>query len=149
MPMAICQPEKAWASHPQGSHMAKLPIVPVSESVGDTIDNTHHLGSSRPNLPSNSSRPLSGLKVIAITHAIAGPATGRTLAEHGASVLQVIFTHGFEHAFVYTYANLGTASTRLNLNRESARSRLWTLVRDCPRLDRQLPRRSDQQIRLF
>ncbi|GFF31192.1 caiB/baiF CoA-transferase family protein DDB_G0269880 [Aspergillus udagawae] len=128
MPMAICQSEVAWTNHPQGSHMAKLPIVPVKEWAGANHD-THRPRPAQPGLPRNPSRPLSGLKVIAITHAIAGPATGRTLAEHGASVLQVMFTHGFEHAFVYTYANLGTASTRLNLNRESDRDRLWTLVR--------------------
>ncbi|KAF3407124.1 Acetyl-CoA:oxalate CoA-transferase [Talaromyces pinophilus] len=129
MPMAICQSEVGWTNHPQGSHMAKLPIVPVEEWAGDNND-AHRPRALDLDFPRNPSRPLSGLKVIAITHAIAGPATGRTLAEHGASVLQVMFTHGFEHAFVYTYANLGTASTRLNLNRESDRTRLWTLVRD-------------------
>jgi crotonobetainyl-CoA:carnitine CoA-transferase CaiB-like acyl-CoA transferase len=52
------------------------------------------------------------------------------LAEHGASVLQIMFTHGFERSFVYTYANLGTASSRLNLHKPSDRERLQTLVKD-------------------
>ena len=54
----------------------------------------------------------------------------RTLAEHGASVLQVIYTHGYEHSLVYTYANLGTASTRLNFNKAADRRRMWPLIAD-------------------
>jgi hypothetical protein len=136
--MAICQTEEGWKAHEQGSHMSKLPIVNV-ERVTNTSNVQHQHSANRVSssetfypsfLPSNPARPLSGLKVIALTHAIAGPGIGRTLAEHGASVLQVMFTHGFEHSFVYTYANLGTASTRLNLHKESDRSRLWMLVKD-------------------
>jgi hypothetical protein len=41
-----------------------------------------------------------------------------------------MYTHGFEHSFVYTYANLGTASSRLNLHKEADKQRLWKLVRD-------------------
>lgn len=131
MPMAICQTEKAWLEHPHGSHLAKLPIVPVDKiSPPPTVNGATPSTPSTPFLSRDPERPLTGLKVITLTHAIAGPSTGRTLAEHGASVLQIMFTHGFEHAFVYTYANLGTASARLNLHKESDRQRLWTLVKD-------------------
>ncbi|KAH8820265.1 CoA-transferase family III domain-containing protein [Xylogone sp. PMI_703] len=41
-----------------------------------------------------------------------------------------MYTHGYEHPFVFTYANLGTSSTRLNLHKESDRHRLWTLIRE-------------------
>ncbi|KUL82854.1 hypothetical protein ZTR_09209 [Talaromyces verruculosus] len=123
MPMAICQTEEDWKTHAHGSHMATLPIVPVQQyKSSNSSTQSPYFPSSVPD------RPLSGLKVLAVTHAIAGPSTGRTLAEHGASVLQVMFTHGFEHAFVYTYANLGTASTRLNLHKNSDRQRLQTLI---------------------
>ena len=125
MPFAICQSEKEWSRHPQGSWMKRLPIVPTAEATRNASGTN---GSWQ--LGREPKRPLSGLKVIALTHAIAGPSTGRTLAEHGASVLQIIFTHGFEHSFVYTYANLGTASTRLNLHKAADRQRLWTLIRN-------------------
>lgn len=136
LPMAICRTEKEWAAHPHGEVMAKLPWVPMqrlphtgrSAENGDTSSTPPSVSwcLNQPAPP----RPLSGLKVLCVTHAIAGPSTGRTLAEHGASVLQVMFTHGFEHSFVYTYANLGTASTRLNLHKDADRERLRTLVRD-------------------
>jgi hypothetical protein len=119
--MAIVQSEESWATSPQGSVMAKLPIVAVRPI---------NTGAPPKILSLNPRRPLEGLKVLCATHAIAGPCVGRTLAEHGASVLQVMFTHGFEHNFVYTYANLGCASTRLNFHKESDKARMWELIKD-------------------
>lgn len=118
--MAVIRSEKEWLATSQGAHLAQLPIVPIRKAT------------SAPPKPLSRlpSRPLEGLKVICATHAIAGPSAGRTLAEHGASVLQVMYTHGFEHDFVYTYANLGCASTRMNFNREGDRKRMWDLIRE-------------------
>jgi hypothetical protein len=121
MPMAIVQSEETWAASPQGSVMATLPIVAVRPIA---------TGAPPRVLSLNPRRPLEGLKVLCATHAIAGPCIGRTLAEHGASVLQIMFTHGFEHNFVYTYANLGCASARLNFHKESDKARMWELIRD-------------------
>lgn len=45
-------------------------------------------------------------------------------------MLQIMYTHGYEHGFVYTYANLGCASSRLNLHKETDQEHLWSLVRD-------------------
>lgn len=138
LPMAICRTEESWAAHPHGAVMAKLPWVPMQRLARIGRSAAAANGDSFP-APSSVAwcrqqpvppRPLSGLKVLCVTHAIAGPSTGRTLAEHGASVLQVMFTHGFEHSFVYTYANLGTASTRLNLHKDADRQRLRKLVQD-------------------
>lgn len=121
MPMAIVRSAEEWKATPHGNHMSKLPTVPI-----------RHIPSSAPgrSLSMNPRRPLEGLKVLCATHAIAGPCVGRTLAEHGASVLQVMFTHGFEHNFVYTYANLGTASTRLNFHKDTDKARMWELIKD-------------------
>ncbi|KAK5414659.1 hypothetical protein LTR06_004474 [Exophiala xenobiotica] len=127
MPMAICQTEATWNAHPHGAHLARLPWVP-GEKIASTLPQP--APSPAAFLSLHPRRPLSGLRVLCVTHAIAGPSAGRTLAEHGASVLQVMFTHGFEHSFVYTYANLGTASTRLNLHKSSDRERLRTLVKE-------------------
>jgi hypothetical protein len=121
MPLAVVRREADWKTHPQGSVMSSRPIAPV-----------RRIATSAPPriLSLNPKRPLEGLKVLCATHAIAGPCVGRTLGEHGASVLQVMFTHGFEHNFVYTYANLGTASTRLNFHKDGDRLRMWELIRE-------------------
>jgi hypothetical protein len=119
--MAIVRTEAEWRFHPHGAHLAALPIVPVQR-----VDT----GAPPLRLAPNPRRPLEGVRVLCLTHAIAGPSCGRTLAEHGASVLQIMYTHGFEHMFVYTCANLGTASSRLNLHKKGDRERLWKLVRE-------------------
>lgn len=41
-----------------------------------------------------------------------------------------MYTHGFEHSFVYTHANLGCASTRLKFNKENDRQQMWRLIQD-------------------
>jgi hypothetical protein len=109
LPFALIQSEETWAATPHGKHLAELPIVPVRKMT--TVPPKVMLPNPR--------RPLDGLKVLCATHAIAGPSAGRTLAEHEATVLQIMYTYGFEHPFVYTYANLGSASTRLNFQIES------------------------------
>ncbi|KAF2174289.1 hypothetical protein M409DRAFT_16552 [Zasmidium cellare ATCC 36951] len=120
MPFALVQSEETWNNTEQGQHLSRLPIVPVKKVTS---------APPKPLSP-NPKRPLEGIKLLCLTHAIAGPSSGRTLAEYGASVLQIMYTHGYEHPFVYTYANLGCASSRLDLNKSSDREHMWELVRD-------------------
>lgn len=121
LPFAIIHSEESWQTTAQGRHMSKLPTV-TSKTVPTSAP-------PKPLSP-NPKRPLEGLKVLCVTHAIAGPSAGRTLAEHGASVLQIMYTHGFEHSFVYTYANLGCESSRLNFNKASDLDQMWRLICD-------------------
>ena len=120
LPLALVQSEDGWLTTAHGKHISDSTIVPIKRATNSPCKE----------LSRNPRRPLEGVKVLCCTHAIAGPSAGRTLAEHGASVLQVMFTHGFEHSFVYTYANLGCASTRLNLHKAEDRERLWDLIKD-------------------
>lgn len=121
LPFAIVESEETWKDSPQGEHMSKLAIVPVQKVTSTP---------PKKMLPLSPQRPLQGIKVLCVTHAIAGPSAGRTLAEHGATVLQIMYTHGFEHPFVYTYANLGCASSRLNLHKTSDVEQMWSLIAD-------------------
>jgi len=121
LPMAIVHSEEEWAGSPHGQVLKRLPVVPVKR-VGNHPP--------KPWPSAAPSRPLKGLKVLCVTHAIAGPSAGRTLAEHGASVLQIMFTHGFEHNFVYDSANLGCASARLNFHKVADIDRMWTLIKE-------------------
>ncbi|THV78571.1 hypothetical protein D6D29_07569 [Aureobasidium pullulans] len=118
LPLALVQSEDAWLTTAHGKHISDSTIVPIKRATNSSCKELSH----------NLRRPLEGVKVLCCTHAIAGPSAGRT--EHGASILQVMFTHGFEHSFVYTYANLGCASTRLNLHKAEDRERLWNLIKD-------------------
>ena len=69
-------------SHPQGQAVAPLPLFEI-ERIGDS--------DAEPLL--QSTRPLSGIKVLDLTRIIAGPVCGRTLAAHGAEVLRIGAPH--------------------------------------------------------
>lgn len=89
IPASIVRSETEWREHPQGRWLAARPVVEI-ESIG----------ASRPEplaalvtLPKSAMRPLSGLRVLDLSHVICGPMIGRHLAEHGADVLQAVAPH--------------------------------------------------------
>ncbi|RLK61641.1 CoA transferase [Actinokineospora cianjurensis] len=109
----------AWADHPQGRAVATEPLVAV-ERIGD--------GPPRPLPPAD--RPLTGVRVLDLTHVIAGPVCGRTLAAHGADVLHV----GAEHLPVMRPAlvdtSFGKRTTWLDLRDPENATRLRELWAD-------------------
>ncbi len=67
-----------WSAHPQGMAVAGLPLVEIAR-----------IGDAPPAPMPLASRPLSGVRVLDLTRIIAGPVAGRTLAAHGADVLNI------------------------------------------------------------
>jgi crotonobetainyl-CoA:carnitine CoA-transferase CaiB-like acyl-CoA transferase len=103
--LCIARSPEEWLAHLQGSYLANEPVIAVRK-IGD-----------RPPVPfAPAKRPLEGIRVLSLTHAIAGPVVGRTLAEQGADVLCVNRTNDSEHDWVYDDANVGQRSTFLDLN---------------------------------
>ena len=102
--LCVARSPEEWLAHPQGRYLANEPVIAVKR-IGD--------GPPLPFGPAK--RPLEGIRVLSLTHAIAGPVVGRTLAEQGADVLCVNGTDDFEHDWVYDDANVGTRSTFLDV----------------------------------
>jgi crotonobetainyl-CoA:carnitine CoA-transferase CaiB-like acyl-CoA transferase len=73
---------QAWTAHPQAQATALLPLIEITR-----------IGDAPPRPAGNGTRPLSGLRVLDLTRVIAGPMAGRTLAEHGATVMLVTAPH--------------------------------------------------------
>ena len=71
-----------WDVHPQGVAVATLPLIAITR-IGDAPVQR---------LP-DASRPLGGVRVLELTRVIAGPVAGRTLAAHGAEVLNLTGPH--------------------------------------------------------
>jgi crotonobetainyl-CoA:carnitine CoA-transferase CaiB-like acyl-CoA transferase len=114
---AAMRDREAWLAHPQGQVVAELPPVEVRQ-IGDAPQRALF----------NSDRPLGGLRVLDLTHVIAGPVAGRTLAAHGATVLHIGAEHLPTVAPLVADTGMGKRSAYLNLSTDGGRARLRKLI---------------------
>lgn len=71
-----------WKIHPHGRAIAALPLIDIVQ-----------IGDAAPRPLGQGDRPLSGVRVLDLTRVLAGPTSGRVLAENGAEVLHVVAPH--------------------------------------------------------
>jgi hypothetical protein len=119
LPIALCRTSQAWRAHPQGLFLRKEPVVAWAASSG-----SFSLPASTP------SRPLQGLRVLALTQAVAGPLAARTLAEQGADVVHVGHPEGFEHEAIWCENAVGCRSIGLNFSQPHHIALAHTLLGD-------------------
>lgn len=108
-----------WRAHPAGRAVRSLPLVTV-DRVADA---------PRRALPPGE-RPLSGIRVLELTHVIAGPVCGRTLAAHGADVLHVGAAHLPTLRPLVIDTGFGKRSTHLDLRTPDGMAALRGLIAD-------------------
>lgn len=95
-----------------------MPLISV-EKIGDAPP--------RP-FSDNPTAPLSGVRALGLSHVIAGASIGRTLALHGADVLNVWNPQDWEHDVFLNTAHVGMRSTTLNMKEAAARARFDRLA---------------------
>jgi len=115
---AVIRTAEEWANHPQGKYLADKPLVEIVK-----------IGDSDPEPFTPAARPLSGLRVLAVTHVIAGNVMARTLAEHGAEVLQIAHPEEFENEGLMQDPCAGfTSSAWLDLKQPEGLRRAYELA---------------------
>jgi hypothetical protein len=110
--------DNEWLAHPEGAYLAKVPLIEIIK-IGDSAPESWL---------ANATQPLSGIKVMANTHVIAGTVSARTLAEYGAQVLHVARDQAFEHEALVVDVNVGVRSTFADLRNPDQNKRLKALV---------------------
>jgi len=75
---AMVRTPDEWRLHPQSAVIDTLPLMEIIK-----------IGDSEPEPLPSGNRPLSGIKVLDLTRVIADPVCGKTLAEHGATVMRI------------------------------------------------------------
>jgi crotonobetainyl-CoA:carnitine CoA-transferase CaiB-like acyl-CoA transferase len=106
-----------WAAHPQGEAVASLPLVDLAP-IGEAPKRTLFY----------SDRPLGGVRVLELTHVLAGPVAGRVLAAHGADVLHVGAAHLPRVEPLVRDTGQGKRSAFVALDTEGGRARLKKLI---------------------
>lgn len=109
-----------WSAHPQAGTLNGQPVVAV-EKIAE--------GAPMPLPPAQ--RPLSGLRVLDLTHVIAGPVLARTLAEHGAEVLHVSSPRWPDPLPMIMDTGIGKRSAYLALERAADRETMRGLLARC------------------
>lgn len=115
----VVRSSSEWALHEQGRAIASLPLFEI-EKIGD----------SEPIPLPAGDRPLSGIRALDITRVIAGPACGRSLAEHGADVLRVGTSLFPDTEVMFRDGGHGKRSVELNLKSKEGVGTLRKLLVD-------------------
>ncbi|MFC1533994.1 CoA transferase [Thermodesulfobacteriota bacterium] len=115
----IARTRDEWLDHPQGRWLADRPVIEIEK-----------LGNSDPKPFQAAERPLSDIRVLDMTHVLAGPVTSRTLAEQGADVLHLSAPYQPDHLSMVLDTNIGKRAAYIDLNESEDVKRLRELVQD-------------------
>lgn len=121
IPVAVVRDGDEWLKSDQGMALQSSPLVPV-----------RRLSESAPVALEKADRPFAGLKVVDMTHVLAGPMLTRGLAEYGAEVLHLSSgnpEHDDPKPVSFEF-RLGKKTATLDLNDPAQREMLTDLLRD-------------------
>jgi crotonobetainyl-CoA:carnitine CoA-transferase CaiB-like acyl-CoA transferase len=108
-----------WLEHPQGKAVAARPVISIKRDGG----------ARNRILPEAKWRPLEGVRVIDITHVLAGPWLTRVLAEQGADVIS-IRNPMFDFLYSVIYGeSYGKKQVLSNLKSEKGKNHLAELIK--------------------
>ncbi|MDO8280679.1 MAG: CoA transferase [Burkholderiaceae bacterium] len=121
IPGACVRSRAQWLAHPQGQALSRNPTICI-----------RRIADSAPVPPPATlpERPLSGLRVLDVSHVIAGPVVARTLAEQGAEALRISAPYQPDPLVQIMDTGIGKRAAFLDLRQEADTERLRRLCRD-------------------
>ncbi|WOO79235.1 Formyl-CoA:oxalate CoA-transferase [Vanrija pseudolonga] len=123
LPGAICLSVDEFLASEQGKAIADAPVYELTSAPGPKV--------SWPAIaPNTKPQALTGIKVLDLTRVIAGPAIGRGLADHGATVLRVTSPNLPDLQGIVPDLHAGKYSAYIDLDAAEGRETLASLVRD-------------------
>jgi crotonobetainyl-CoA:carnitine CoA-transferase CaiB-like acyl-CoA transferase len=120
LPVAMMRSPEEWLAHPQGAETAKRPLVDIKQQ-SDT--RKRELGKAK-------HRPLEGVRVVELTHLVAGPMCARLLAEQGAEVIKIQPPLGDWITPLWLDASWGKKNISLDIKSRFGKGRLIELLTD-------------------
>ncbi|MCW5748812.1 MAG: CoA transferase [Alphaproteobacteria bacterium] len=117
--VAMMRSAAEWQAHPQGQALADMPVMRIKK-IGEAPAH---------DFAADPEQPLSGVRVLDLTRVIAGPVCGRTLAAHGADVLNVSGPHLPSVEPLVIDTGRGKLATQIDLRGDDGRETLRGLAR--------------------
>jgi crotonobetainyl-CoA:carnitine CoA-transferase CaiB-like acyl-CoA transferase len=118
LPLGMVRSLDEWLAHPQGAATAKHNMIDFEQE-----GNARQRQLGRAN-----HRPLEGVRVLELTHLVAGPTIGRLLAEQGADVIKVQPPMGDWVTPLWLDVSWGKRNISLDIKSRSGMSRFHKLL---------------------
>lgn len=118
LPACVARTREEWLAHPHGSVLAKTPLIEV-EKISE--------GEPKP-FRGEASFPLSGVRVLDMTHVLAGPRSTRSLAQYGSEVLHITSPYNRDVISQNLLVNMGKRSAYLQLTEPKDLSQMQALA---------------------
>ncbi|NBV45678.1 MAG: CoA transferase [Planctomycetia bacterium] len=118
LPLGIVRTPAEWLAHPVGAAVATRPLI---DFQGTGSEKQRLLGPAK-------HRPLEGVRVVELTHMVAGPNCARQLAEQGADVIKVQPPMGDWVLPIWMDASWGKKNILLDIKGRRGKARFHELL---------------------
>jgi crotonobetainyl-CoA:carnitine CoA-transferase CaiB-like acyl-CoA transferase len=119
IPIHMVRTAEEFAATEQGKIQAEMPLIHIEK-----------IGESDPIPLPDGERPLSGLKVLNMVHAVAGPCVQRALTAQGAEALNLNMPDWVEYENFFFQADVGMKQAYLDARKPENRQKVYDLVKD-------------------
>jgi len=119
LPVSLVRSPEEWRHHPHGEALMAQPLISI-ERIGD----------APPLRRLEGERPLQALRVLDMSHILAGPGLTRTLAEQGANVLRLSAPRQTDPINFMLDTGFGKRAAFVDLDDAPQRERAQALARD-------------------